>query len=152
MVSQMVRFHSFFTAKYICATSSLPIHLFIGAIHLFTVKVIIDRFVRFVVTAILSIVLIVFIVLPCSFFILLLSCVVGWWLSTVVFGFLSFYFLHIFCRLLVYGYHVLRRQHVFTYMCNLKNKVNEQTKQKQTHRYREQSGGCQRDRGLWGWV
>ena len=28
-------------------------------------------------------------------------------------------------------------------MWNLKNKINEQTKQKQTYRYREQTGGCQ---------
>ena len=33
-------------------------------------------------------------------------------------------------------------------MCNLKNKTNEQTtKQKQSHRYREQTGGCQRGGG-----
>ena len=33
--------------------------------------------------------------------------------------------------------------HDSTYMWNLKNKRNEQTKQKQAHRYREQTGGCQ---------
>ena len=32
----------------------------------------------------------------------------------------------------------------FTYMWNLKNKINEQTKLKQIHRYREQTGGCQK--------
>ena len=30
----------------------------------------------------------------------------------------------------------------FTYMWNLKNNTNEQTKQKQTPRYREQTDGC----------
>ena len=32
----------------------------------------------------------------------------------------------------------------FTYMWNLKNKINTQTKQKQTHRQRKQVNGCQR--------
>ena len=32
----------------------------------------------------------------------------------------------------------------FIYMWNLKNKINEQTKQKQTHRYRGQTDVCQR--------
>ena len=32
----------------------------------------------------------------------------------------------------------------FTYMWNLKNKINEQTKQKQIHRYREKTDGCQK--------
>ena len=36
----------------------------------------------------------------------------------------------------------------FTYMCNLKNIINEQTKQRQTHRYREQIDGCQMGEGL----
>ena len=31
----------------------------------------------------------------------------------------------------------------FTYMWNLKNKENKQTKQKKTHRHREQTVGCQ---------
>ena len=31
----------------------------------------------------------------------------------------------------------------FTYMWSLKKKINEQTKGKQSHRYREQSDGCQ---------
>ena len=31
----------------------------------------------------------------------------------------------------------------FTYLWNLKNNISEQTKQKQTHRYREQTDGCQ---------
>ena len=31
----------------------------------------------------------------------------------------------------------------YTYMQTLKNKINEQTKQKKTHRYREQTDGCQ---------
>ena len=31
----------------------------------------------------------------------------------------------------------------FTYMWNLKNKTNEQTKQKQSYRYRDQTGSCQ---------
>ena len=34
------------------------------------------------------------------------------------------------------------------YMWNLKDKTNEQTKQKQTHRYREQTGDCQVGKGL----
>ena len=33
----------------------------------------------------------------------------------------------------------------FTYMWNLENKINEQTKLKETHRYRERTGGCQRE-------
>ena len=33
--------------------------------------------------------------------------------------------------------------HDFTYMWYLKNKTNEQTKQKQTHKYGEQIGGYQ---------
>ena len=33
----------------------------------------------------------------------------------------------------------------FTYKWNLKNNINEQTKQKQTHRYREENDGCQRE-------
>ena len=37
-------------------------------------------------------------------------------------------------------------------MWNLINKMNEQTKLKQTHRYREQTGGCQRGGGLGDWV
>lgn len=36
-----------------------------------------------------------------------------------------------------------RNGHDFTYMWNL-NETNEQTKQKQTHSYREQANGCQR--------
>ena len=40
----------------------------------------------------------------------------------------------------------------FTYMWNLKNKVNEQVKQKQTHRYREQTDGCQMGGELGVWV
>ena len=35
---------------------------------------------------------------------------------------------------------------------NLKNNVNEQTKQKQIHRYREQIDGCQKGRRLEDWV
>ena len=35
-------------------------------------------------------------------------------------------------------------------MWNLKNKLNEQTKLKQTHRYREQTHGCQREGGVGG--
>ena len=34
----------------------------------------------------------------------------------------------------------------------LKNKVNEETKQKQTHRYTEQTDGCQMGAGLGDWV
>ena len=39
-------------------------------------------------------------------------------------------------------------------MWNLKNNacINEQTKQKHTHRYREQTDGCQRGGGLEGWM
>ena len=35
----------------------------------------------------------------------------------------------------------------FTYMYSLKNKINEQTKLKQTHRYRGQNNSCQRKSG-----
>ena len=35
-------------------------------------------------------------------------------------------------------------------MWNLKNKINEQTKLKQTHRYREETDGCQRGEWLGG--
>ena len=34
-------------------------------------------------------------------------------------------------------------EHDFTYMWNPKNKIN-RTKQNKTHRYREETGGCQR--------
>ena len=49
----------------------------------------------------------------------------------------------------------------FTHMQNLGNKTNEQTKEKrdkkkktknQTLKYREQTGGCQREGGWKGWV
>ena len=33
----------------------------------------------------------------------------------------------------------------FTYIWNLKNKINKQTKLKQNHRYRKQTDGCQRE-------
>ena len=33
-------------------------------------------------------------------------------------------------------------------MWNLKNRINEETKQKQTHRYREETDGCQMEGGL----
>lgn len=36
----------------------------------------------------------------------------------------------------------------FTYKWSLNSKTNEPTRGKQTHRYREQSGGCQKGRGL----
>ena len=39
----------------------------------------------------------------------------------------------------------------FTFMWNLKNKINKQAKQKQTHRYREHSDGRQMGQGLVGW-
>ena len=39
----------------------------------------------------------------------------------------------------------------FTFMWNLKNKINEQTKLKQIHRYREQTDGCHRGGGLGDW-
>ena len=42
--------------------------------------------------------------------------------------------------------------HDFTYMWNLKNNMKDQTKQKQTHRYREQTDGCQLEEGFRGWV
>ena len=47
-----------------------------------------------------------------------------------------------------------RRQipYYFTYMHNLRNRVNEQTKQKQTHRYKEQVDGCQMGEGLGRWM
>ena len=41
---------------------------------------------------------------------------------------------------------------MMSYMWNLNNKTNEQTKQKQTHRYREQTGGCQKGRRYGGGV
>lgn len=42
--------------------------------------------------------------------------------------------------------------HDSTYMRNLKNKINEQTKkQKETHKFREKTGGYQKKEG-WGWV
>ena len=47
-------------------------------------------------------------------------------------------------------YHMI--SHDFTHMWNLKNKVNEQTKLRQAHRYREQTDGCQRRGGLRNWV
>ena len=37
-------------------------------------------------------------------------------------------------------------------MWNLKSKVNEQTKQKQTHQHRQQTAGCYMGGGLGGWV
>ena len=37
-------------------------------------------------------------------------------------------------------------------MFTLKNNINEQTKQKQTHRYKEQTDGCQREGELGDWV
>ena len=37
-------------------------------------------------------------------------------------------------------------------MWNLKNKINEQTKLKQTHRYREETDGCQREGLLKDWL
>ena len=40
----------------------------------------------------------------------------------------------------------------FTYMWNLKNKINEQTKMKPTHRYREQTDGCQKGGRFGDWV
>ena len=40
--------------------------------------------------------------------------------------------------------------YVFTYMWNLKNKGNKQSKSKQTHRYRKQTDGCQREEGVEG--
>ena len=42
--------------------------------------------------------------------------------------------------------------HDFIYMWNLKYKISEQTKQKQTHRYKEQTDGCKRRKGLRGSV
>ena len=39
----------------------------------------------------------------------------------------------------------------FTSMWNLKLKKTNKTKQKQTHRYRKQTGNCQ-SRGVWEWV
>ena len=36
----------------------------------------------------------------------------------------------------------------FTYMWNLISKTNEKIKQNQTDRYREQTGGCQREKGV----
>ena len=42
--------------------------------------------------------------------------------------------------------------HDFTYMWNLKNKINKQVDQKQTHKYREHFDGCQLKDGLGGWM
>ena len=39
----------------------------------------------------------------------------------------------------------------FTYMWNLRNKINKQNKKK-TYRYREHFDGCQMGEGLGGWV
>ena len=39
-----------------------------------------------------------------------------------------------------------------TYIWNLKNKINEQTKQEQTHRYRKHFGDCPMGRDSGGWV
>ena len=38
--------------------------------------------------------------------------------------------------------------HDFTYVRNLTNKINEQTNQRQTHRYRERNDGRQMERGM----
>ena len=38
--------------------------------------------------------------------------------------------------------------HNFTYMQNLNNKINEQTKQKQSHKYRNQINGYYREVGV----
>ena len=46
---------------------------------------------------------------------------------------------------------LLKIPYDFTYMWNLKNNINEQTRQKQSHRYREQTVGCQRRRGWGAW-
>ena len=40
----------------------------------------------------------------------------------------------------------------FIYMWNVKNKINEQTKQKEAHRHREQTYGSQREGYLGDWV
>ena len=40
----------------------------------------------------------------------------------------------------------------FTHMWSLTNKIKKQAKQKQTHRYREQTAGCQMGGGMEGWV
>ena len=40
----------------------------------------------------------------------------------------------------------------FTYMWNLKNNINQQAEQKQTHRYRERFYGYQMGERLGGWV
>ena len=40
----------------------------------------------------------------------------------------------------------------FTYMWNLKNKINEKTEQKQIHRYKEQTDDCQKPGRLGDWV
>ena len=38
----------------------------------------------------------------------------------------------------------------FTYMWNLRNRTNEEAKQRQTHRHGEQTSGChRRERGRW---
>ena len=40
----------------------------------------------------------------------------------------------------------------FTYMWNLKNKIKDEGKLKQTHRHREQADGCQRGGRSGDWV
>ena len=40
----------------------------------------------------------------------------------------------------------------FIYIWNLKRKINEHMTQKQAHRHREQTGGCQQGGDLGGWV
>ena len=52
------------------------------------------------------------------------------------------------CRKMVEGIMLSEVRQVpygFTYMCNLHKQTNK-TKQKQTHRYKEQTDGCQRAR------
>ena len=58
------------------------------------------------------------------------------------------------------GYYAQRNKSVrerqilydFTYIQNLKNRINEPTKLKQTQRYRERTGGCQKGGGLGHWA
>ena len=42
--------------------------------------------------------------------------------------------------------------YVHTYIQNLNNNINEKTKQKQAHRYKDQTSRCHRRGGLGGWV
>ena len=41
------------------------------------------------------------------------------------------------------------KYHMISLTCGIQKQTNEQTKRKQTHKYKEQTGGCQRGMGWW---